>query len=170
MHTEETLRFLDDATDALSQQFSIFLSVTCATYETRETAKEKRTRLRRLANNKRTQPSIQADVDRQQPEDVVPSTTAVNPSVPMMNGSEDVAQVNEAENGPPLGVLPGAASAVPSAVKGFAQRKTFNLATYKYHALANYANTIRRYGTTDSYTTERVRSASLVTFQMLITF
>lgn len=40
------------------------------------------------------------------------------------------------------------------------RRKTFNLRTYKYHALGDYANTIRRYGTTDSYTTEIVRNFS----------
>ena len=34
---------------------------------------------------------------------------------------------------------------------------TFNLATYKYHALADYINIIRKYGTTDSYSTELVR-------------
>ena len=32
--------------------------------------------------------------------------------------------------------------------------KTFNLQTYKLHALSNYLSSIRRYGTTDSYSTE----------------
>ena len=32
--------------------------------------------------------------------------------------------------------------------------KTFNLQTYKLHALGNYMSSIRRYGTTDSYSTE----------------
>jgi hypothetical protein len=35
--------------------------------------------------------------------------------------------------------------------------KTFNLSTYKVHALADYPNTIRRFGTTDSYSTQPVR-------------
>ena len=34
--------------------------------------------------------------------------------------------------------------------------KKFNLWTYKYHTLGDYADTIRRYGTTDSYSTEPV--------------
>lgn len=34
--------------------------------------------------------------------------------------------------------------------------KHLNLTTYKYHALADYLDTIRRYGTTDSYTTHLV--------------
>lgn len=41
--------------------------------------------------------------------------------------------------------------------------KKLNLATYKYHALADYAETIRRFGPTDNYNTQIVRlSASLV--------
>lgn len=35
--------------------------------------------------------------------------------------------------------------------------KRLNLKTYTYHALGDYVWTIRRYGTTDSYTTQTVR-------------
>jgi len=31
-----------------------------------------------------------------------------------------------------------------------------NLQTYKYHALGDYPNMIRRFGTTDNYTTQTV--------------
>jgi hypothetical protein len=53
-----------------------------------------------------------------------------------------------------------AAKAGPSAkskqpTKGAKQRK-FNLSTYKLHALGDYANTIREFGTTDNYTTQVV--------------
>jgi hypothetical protein len=41
-------------------------------------------------------------------------------------------------------------------------RKTLNLQTYKYHALADYAGHIRRFGTTDSYSTERVGTLQLL--------
>ncbi|KIJ58068.1 hypothetical protein HYDPIDRAFT_103322 [Hydnomerulius pinastri MD-312] len=34
------------------------------------------------------------------------------------------------------------------------KRMALNLCTYKYHALADYPNTIRRFGTTDNYTTQ----------------
>lgn len=37
--------------------------------------------------------------------------------------------------------------------------KEFNLNTYKTHALGDYVNMIRRYGTTDSYSTEVVSSS-----------
>jgi hypothetical protein len=36
------------------------------------------------------------------------------------------------------------------------KRKKLNLETYKYHALADYPETIRRYGTTDNYNTQIV--------------
>ena len=36
------------------------------------------------------------------------------------------------------------------------QPKQFNLRTYKYHALGDYCDTIRRFGTTDSYSTQSV--------------
>ena len=39
--------------------------------------------------------------------------------------------------------------------------KTFNLSTYKIHALGHYADTIRTLGTTDLYTTQIVSSLSI---------
>ena len=42
-----------------------------------------------------------------------------------------------------------------------AQPKTFNINTYKFHALGDYETMIRRFGTTDSYST-RVVSVLLV--------
>jgi hypothetical protein len=36
------------------------------------------------------------------------------------------------------------------------RQKTYNLTTYKLHAIGDYPASIRRYGTTDSYTTELV--------------
>lgn len=37
------------------------------------------------------------------------------------------------------------------------KQKTFNLRTYKLHALGDYTASIRLYGTTDSYSTQPVR-------------
>jgi len=39
-----------------------------------------------------------------------------------------------------------------------ARPKSFNLATYKFHALGDYVHNIRLFGTTDSYTTQLVSS------------
>ncbi|EGO04307.1 hypothetical protein SERLA73DRAFT_45365, partial [Serpula lacrymans var. lacrymans S7.3] len=38
------------------------------------------------------------------------------------------------------------------------KQKKLNLTTYKYHALADYPNTIRQKGTTDNYNTQTVKS------------
>jgi hypothetical protein len=38
------------------------------------------------------------------------------------------------------------------------KEKKFSLQTYKFHALGDYVDAIRRYGTTDSYSTEPVSS------------
>ena len=40
--------------------------------------------------------------------------------------------------------------------KGSGTKVKFNLSTYKLHALGDYVNTIRRRGTTDSYSTQMV--------------
>jgi hypothetical protein len=42
------------------------------------------------------------------------------------------------------------------------RQKKFNLQTYKFHSLGDYAATIRRYGTCDSYTTEIVSKTILL--------
>jgi hypothetical protein len=46
--------------------------------------------------------------------------------------------------------------------------KHLNLKTYKYHALGDYVSTIRRYGTTDSYSTEPVSCQSHFPLALLI--
>jgi hypothetical protein len=48
--------------------------------------------------------------------------------------------------------------------------KTFNLHTYKLHSLGDYVATIRKYGTTDSYSTEPVRSTFSLQFQLLLIY
>jgi hypothetical protein len=55
----------------------------------------------------------------------------------------------KATNGtPPVLTAPG---------NGARKPKRLNLNTYKVHALGDYVSTIRRYGTTDSYSTQPVR-------------
>ena len=46
----------------------------------------------------------------------------------------------------------------PAASGGGPRPKGFNLSTYKLHALGDYPQTIRERGTTDNYTTGRVRT------------
>lgn len=49
------------------------------------------------------------------------------------------------------------------------QQKAFNLSTYKYHSLGDYAATIRRVGTCDSYSTELVSGHAYVNYEAGLT-
>jgi hypothetical protein len=49
----------------------------------------------------------------------------------------------------------GKAPAMPTPIGG-PKRKLFNLNTFKLHSLGDYANHIRRFGTSDSYSTQIV--------------
>jgi len=51
----------------------------------------------------------------------------------------------------------GDSRTVKKKAKTVQRSKKFNLATYKYHALADYAEAIRRFGPTDNYSTQIVR-------------
>jgi len=48
------------------------------------------------------------------------------------------------------------------------RQKKFSLKTYKFHALGDYVETIRKYGTTDSYSTEPVSSLHYFQFLLLM--
>ena len=48
-------------------------------------------------------------------------------------------------------------TAVQKASKNSRKPKQLNLKTYKYHSLGDYVETIRRFGMTDSYSTQPVR-------------
>jgi hypothetical protein len=48
----------------------------------------------------------------------------------------------------------------PQKSSGGKQPKEFSLKTSKYHALGDYCNAIRRFGTTDSYSTQPVGLSS----------
>jgi hypothetical protein len=50
-----------------------------------------------------------------------------------------------------------------------ARPKKFNLGTYKFHAMGDYVTTIRLFGTTDSFTTQIVRSSCIHTLYVYLT-
>jgi hypothetical protein len=104
MHTEHTLKLLEDTTISLGRAFRSFVKDTCSCFATRELQREADARNRcQLAS---------ASVDR---------TFSLNTT---------------------------------------RRPKNFNLQTYKFHSLGDYAATIRRYGTSDSYTTEIVSDSN----------
>jgi hypothetical protein len=65
---------------------------------------------------------------------------------------ESAARLRRAANNPSARAASG----------GGARAKTFNLKTYKIHALGDYPTTIRERGTTDNYTSQRVRERAAI--------
>jgi hypothetical protein len=180
MHTDDTLELLTRTTSALGQQFHLFISSTCAFYDTLETAKEQRARLKRTMKPKGSLGvSVPLPMATSDPSNIdsVPTSSPLAPTMSSRtptnaDGEKDATDVpsmavNEAAPGagstsggaghPGEGELHVHAMAEdPPRARATKLHKKFNLATYKYHALGDYVSTIRKYGTTDSYTTERV--------------
>jgi hypothetical protein len=177
MHTELTVCLLEARTGELAAQFRVFMEVTCQAYETVETAKEYAARLKKSASTKEST-STPADLpdDGQNPTSAKESTST--PADPPDDG-QNPTSAKESTSTPadppkdgqsPTDLDPKVVKPLsPAAPTGKGKRKkTFNIQTYKYHALADYADHIRRFGTTDSYSTERVRSFSSPTSNILI--
>jgi len=116
MHTDQTLKILDDATIRIGAEFRAFNDKTCPAFDTRELRRETEARKRR--QTKKANPNV------------VSKDSAPRPS--------------------------SAASPAERLETDGPRRKKFNLQTYKFHSLGDYATTIRRFGTTDSYSTELV--------------
>lgn len=79
---------------------------------------------------------------------------------------EEAARIRRAAGTPNASMLekPSARPKMEIGKKG----KTLNLNTYKFHSLGDYVETIKRYGTTDSYSTESVSPSPFLLFLILI--
>ena len=136
MHSDLTLEILDQQTIDLGEQFHLFKAKVCTAYHTQELDREVDARTRRQAREaaKRAEKG-KADV-------IVQETAARKPRAGTnAEGKEDAS--------------PEQSQDVPT-TKQSRRRKSFNLQTYKFHALGDYVATIRHFGTTDSYSTEPV--------------
>ena len=107
LHSETTLKVLDNVTALFARALRHFKEVTCPCFNTIETDREYNARRR----------GAERRMSRQQANTVTEQ-------------------------------LPGASGKRP---------KTFNLLTSKLHALGDYVETIKVFGTTDSYSTQIVR-------------
>lgn len=133
MHTGETLHLLEVVTRMLSQHVQGFLQTTCTAFKTVETSKEYSARLKRIGRQS------QRNKEQTQPAPLSSNASSIPDAQPVL------------ETNIPLQESPD-----PEPLKKGRRPKTFNINTYKYHALGDYAVTIRQFGTTDSYSTERV--------------
>ena len=142
LHTDVTLNIMDAVTTDLGKKMRSFKNTTCRVFETRELPRESKARLRR-----------QKDSNSELP--IHGSLMPINDSG---SSTAPSCHVTESGNRPPEAASPLQPIVSSNArSRGAARRpKTLNLNTYKHHALGDYTSTIRRYGTTDSYSTEAV--------------
>jgi hypothetical protein len=76
---------------------------------------------------------------------------------------EQVARLRRRQGGSITVTEPGSSNSQPQKQKSSSRLpKQLNLRTYKFHALGDYHNTIRRFGTIDSYSTQPVSSFAVL--------
>lgn len=153
VHTDLTLNIMDGVTADLGSKLRTFQKETCEAFPTRELKRERDARIHRAQQTKAT-----------------PSGAPANKPVPRPSGSSSgapasnwVASSRRGTDPPPLSTAHPAQTTLnhndiskSTAHDSTKHKKTFNLQTYKLHALGDYTTTIRKYGTTDSYSTEMV--------------
>ncbi|KAF5379470.1 hypothetical protein D9615_006555 [Tricholomella constricta] len=157
LHTDTTLQWLEQCTTDLGRQLRKFESNTCSQFDTRELPKEAQARVRRQTRK----PAAPQDTSSAPLTDTpAPSTSGRGRGRGRGRGvrgqrrdntastSADVAQAGADDFLPPVTDIQTASAP---------QRRTskkFNLELIKLHALGDYASFIRRFGTTDSYSTQ----------------
>lgn len=141
MHSDLTLQILDQQTTDLGEQLRQFKNKVCAAYQTQELNREVDAR-----SHRQTREAAKRG-EKGKTNDIVRGTAARKPRTGAnAQGKQHVSQ--EQSQGAPLPKLPR-------------RKKSFNLQTYKFHALGDYVASIRRLGTTDSYSTEPVSCSQL---------
>lgn len=141
MHTELTLQALSKSTKVIGQELRLFRDSSRDAFATMELPGETATRGRRQKQK-----------------------GAAKVPVPLLNPSP---QVGHSQPLPvPVMLSPLVASQASSSVlhaTPTSKAKFLNLSTYKLHALGDYMQTIRLYGTTDSYSTQTVSYRTIET-------
>jgi hypothetical protein len=126
---------MDAVTTDLGNNLRTFKQRTCSEFSTKELQRESAARIRR--QNRSPQLSTSSEPRRQR--------SQLNPSTSRPTSARG-----------PQSATPDEISGTVKSNDATRRPKTLNLNTYKFHALGDYANTIRKFGTTDSYSTELV--------------
>ena len=129
MHTDFTLNILDQTTCHLGTECRKFVDKTCAAFDTQELSRE--VEAHKWCKVKKTRAHLSSAVPSSLPANHMATNGVTTPHS-------------------------GSSGTTPDRSKDGPRQKKFNLHTYKFHSLGDYANTIRRYGTTNSYSTETV--------------
>jgi hypothetical protein len=133
MHNDLTLAVMDTVTISLGKKLRAFTEKTCPAFATKELRKEYNTRLRREAKK-----------------------AAGNASNNHLTYGSETTGVTQTTSNPHVTTLPTVTHAGRPYGTSGQRPKTLNLNTFKGHSLGDYGNTIRVYGTSDSYSTEPV--------------
>ena len=132
MHTDVTLELLSQVTISFGTRIRAFQEKTCAAFSTHELEREQAARVRRQDKMKA---AAETNSNAQKGKKATAETKSNT-----QKGTQATTKTNSQ----------------PRKSSSGRQPKQFNLNTYKYHALGDYCNTIRRFGTTDSYSTQPV--------------
>jgi hypothetical protein len=175
MHNGLSLEVMDTVTASLGKQLRDFCTKTCPAFDTKELRREYDARVRREAKQaapkKATDPSQKGDgtpthtnLSQMDSTAIQQTTNSPNSAVPRSNNeglsNSDATLHSAAANQQSVNEARHVTSAATSARATKRNHKTFNLETYALHSLGDYPNTIRQFGTTDSYSTEPVSSVS----------
>jgi hypothetical protein len=136
MHSDLTLDILDRQTTQLGEQLRRFKAKVCTVYSTQELNRELDARSRRQAKETAKRAGKDKAGGSQQ------GAAAQKPKEGANVKGKQKASPEQSQDA----LLPGK----------LRRKKSFNLQTYKVHALGDYVACIRRFGTTDSYSTEPV--------------
>jgi hypothetical protein len=126
---------MEAVTVSLGKKLRKFSQITCSAFATKELPREYSARIRRCAKKA--------------------GTTAYKTS------SSNNPNTASSKAAAAYGSTPTPVETNKSPARAGRQSKALNLSTYKGHSLGDYVHAIRRYGTTDSYSTEPVRDLCL---------
>lgn len=133
MHTDVTLELLSQVTISFGTRIRAFQEKTCAAFSTHELERERAARVRRQEKIKKAAAETNSNAQKGKKATAETKSNA-------QKGTEATTKTNSQ----------------PRKSSSGRQPKQFNLNTYKFHALGDYCSTIRRFGTTDSYSTQAV--------------
>jgi Tfp pilus assembly protein PilP len=133
MHIDVTLELMSQVTISFGTRIRTFQKKTCAAFSTHELEREQAARVRRQDKIKKAAAETNSNDQK-----------GKKPTAETKSNAQKGTKTTTKTNSQPQKSSSGR------------QLKQFNLNTYKYHALGDYCNTIRRFGTTDSYSTQPV--------------
>jgi hypothetical protein len=151
MHNDLSLDLMDAVTVSLGKALRTFRDTTCSVFHTKELRREYNARIRREAKKSASKSHVAAPDETLATSSSSASAVHTNINPDSTLGATATLVLDGELSNPPV------VSQVRTKSTGAGRRdKTLNLSTFKCHSLGDYARTIRKHGTTDSYSTEPV--------------